>query len=80
MLLPLSFMDFLSVPLWIRFHLTFKKAGSRVLSFHVKSGLIEIEDGREPLFDKTSVASKTLNNLTSKGRDLRLVALNLPSL
>ena len=73
-------MYFLSVPLWIKFHLVFKKAESIALSSCVKSGLTRIEDGGEPRLDKTSVASKALRNLTNKGRGLELVALNFPSL
>jgi len=80
MLLPLSLMPFLSVPVWIRLHLTFKKAESTALLSHAKSGLTWIGDCREPLFDKAIVASKTLKNLTNKGRGLGFVALNLPSL
>ena len=57
MLLPLSCIHFLSVPFWIKFHLIFKKAESRALSSRVRSGLITIGEGKELLFDKSSVAS-----------------------
>jgi len=79
-LLPLNLMHFLSVPFWIRFHLVLKKVESIALSSRVKSSLMIIGEGSEPLFDKTRVASKILRNLTSMGRGLELERLNFPSL